>query len=195
MINGINRLPLHEWCIISLFCLILLLISLFAFSDNVKPVQENTHLSLQPSFSSLESKTKAEKTSLQIKIVGQVKYPGICEFPIKTSLKDVMNRVEPLPNADLSRLHWRRKLKDGQTIRVPERKLIKITVSGAVKNPGEMQIYSGIRKKDLLDQLELLPEADLSFLKRKMSFVMEGDYVKIPFTDTSKNVLRNKKKK
>lgn len=170
------KLPLHEWCIITLFCAILMVLAGWAFWG-----QQNQQL-IAPA--SLEPEPSV--TVLQVKIAGAVANPGIYQLPLNASLKDLIDQAQPLANADVSALKWRRKLRDGQTIIVPEKKPITIYLEGAVKQPGPYQILSGTRLLELADQLEVLPEADLKAIRKRRGFLREGDVVAVPFKKAKK---------
>ena len=170
------NLPLHEWCIITLFCAILIALAGWAFWG-----QQNHQL-----ISPVPLEPEPSLTVLQVKIAGEVAKPGIYHLPLNASLKELVDQAQPLVNADLSELKWRRKLRDGQTILVPERKPITIYIEGAVKEPGPYQILSGTRLLEFADQLEVLPEADLKAIRKRRGFVREGDVVAIPFKKAKK---------
>ena len=100
--NMSSKLPFHEWCIILLFCLIMLTLSAFAFMGK-KNVPSTRSSEPQP-------------TVIEVKIDGEVVKPGVYQLPPKSALKELLVQAEPLPTADLSQLRLRRKLFDGQTI-------------------------------------------------------------------------------
>jgi hypothetical protein len=161
-----SKLPLHEWCIILLFCAILLVLAGFA-------------LGKKKQLPSLTISTEAPLTVLQVKIEGQVAKPGLYRLPLRRSLKEIIDQAQPLPSADLSQLKWRRKLRDGQTIHIPERHWITIQIAGEVQQPGPLKIMSGTRCCELADQLKTLPTADLNSLRKKKRFLQEGDLVEV----------------
>lgn len=164
-----TKLPVHEWCIILLFCSILLALAGFAWG-RPKSVIDSIALAPQSSLAKV----------LQIKIEGQVAKPGLYYLPLRATLKELFEQAQPLPSADLSQFKGRRKLRDGQTIFVPERHFITIQIAGAVRQPGSLKILSGTRYSELADQLEILPEGDLKPILRKKSFVHEGDCIRVP---------------
>lgn len=171
------KLPIHEWCIIVLFCLILLALSAFAWMGR-KQIP-----SPRPS--------EPQVVVLEVKIEGEVAKPGLYHFSPKSTLKEVFAQAEPLPTADLSQFNMRRRLRDGQTIRVPERQYITIQIAGMVQQPGPLKILSGTRIQELVGQLQVLPEADLKALSKRRSFLYEGDVVAVP----AKKVKTSPKKK
>ncbi len=162
------RLFVHEWCVVLLFCLILLVLAGFAWRRS-KPV-------ISPLFSSPPS-----SHVLQVKIEGQISKPGVYQLPLKSMLKHLLEEAKPLPSADLSRLNGRKKLHDGQTLYVPERRPIMIYVTGAVQQPGSMQILSGTRYDELASQLQMLPSANPKIFYKKKGFVKEGESIEVPF--------------
>lgn len=158
------KLPFHEWCIIVLFCLILLALSAYALRG-----QKNS-----PSPPLPEPKV----TVLEIKIEGEVAHPGLFRLPLKSTLKELLAQAQPLPTADLSKVNWRKKLRDGQTVHIPERLWITIEIAGMV--PGPLKILSGTRIQEVVSQLQVLPEADLKALSKRRSFLFEGDKIEVP---------------
>lgn len=162
------KLPLHEWCIILLFCTILLLLAGFALGH-------------EKSIPVTSSSSESIPSVLQVKIEGQVAKPGLYRFPLRTTIKELVEQAEPLPSADLSYVKWRKQLRDGQTIHIPERHEITIHLAGAVQEPGPLKILSGTRCCELADQLNVLPEADLKSLRKKKQFLQDGDVIEIPF--------------
>jgi hypothetical protein len=172
-----TKLPLHEWYIVLIFCFILLALAGFAL---VRPKSTPPHAPL-PSISE-------EVTVLQVKIEGQIAKPGLYRLPLHATIKELLKQAEPLDSADLSQLNWRKRLRNGQTIHIPERHLIIIHLTGAIEQPGPLEILSGTRYCELADQLSALPDADLKAIRNKKSFVKEGECIDIPFK-------KNKKKK
>lgn len=185
MKNNTNHLPLHEWCIVILFCTVLLLLAGFALArSKPEPILEKYQI---------QEKTVPDNT-LQITITGQVAKPGTFLFPINAKLKQIFEEVQPLPTADLSHVNYRKKLRNGQKIIVPERKLILITISGAVEEPGPMEILSGSRCCELVNDLKPLPEADLKGLRKRKGFIKEGDYLEVPYQKVKKKKKKPKKR-
>jgi len=174
------KLPLHEWCIILLFCLILLALAGFALGRSK---------SMPPSDI---SPPVPQVTVLQVKIEGQVAKPGLYRLPLNAKLKQLLEQAEPLPSADLSELNWRRKLHHNQTIHIPERRLITIQIAGAVQQPGPLQILSGIRYCELAEELLVLPDADLKAMRKRKGFVKEGDNIEVPIQKKRKQTRKEK---
>jgi len=163
------KLTLHEWSIVILFCLILLTITGFAIgrSKSSPPVVKSL-------------RNLHEITALQVNIEGEVGKPGFYRLPLDATLNDLLIQAEPFASADLSELNWRRKLRDNERIYIPARHLITIQLKGAVEEPGSMEILSGTRYCHLVDLLPLLPNADVKGMRKRRSFVFEGDCVEVP---------------
>jgi hypothetical protein len=172
-----SKLPFHEWCMILLFCAILLILAGFALG-------RQKHL---PAPASLEQR----ETILQVRIEGQVAKPGLYRLPPCTLQKELIEQAQPLPTADLSQVKWRSQLRDGQTIHIPKRHEITIQIIGAVQQPGPMTILSGTRCCELTEQLHVLPEADLHPICKKKRFLQEGDIIEIPFKKQKKKSKTN----
>jgi hypothetical protein len=132
----------------------------------------------------IESEPKV--TVLQVKIDGCVEKPGLYRLPLHATLGDLLEQAHPLPNADLSHLKEWRKLREGQTIQIPERHWITIQILGAVQQPGSLKILSGTRCCELADQLQISQEGDLKALRKKRRFLKEGDIIEIPFKKVKK---------
>jgi protein involved in polysaccharide export with SLBB domain len=169
------KLPVHEWLIIILFCSILTLLAGMAILR--QQYSQPNKVKFTP---------ESPITALEVKIVGAVAKPGHYRFPLNALLNDLLDQAEPLPKADLSKIKGRRKLRDGQTIHIPERTWITVNIEGAVQRPGPLKILSGTRYQEIIDKLELLPDADIKTLRKKRQFLQEGDLVKIP-TKKAKN--------
>ncbi len=172
-------LPLHEWCVIILFCVILLILAGFALGNQKR---------LPPSLPS-----EPVLTTLQVKIMGQVAKPGVYRLPLKATVKELLEQAQPLSSADLSQVKERRQLRDGQTIHIPERHWITIEITGAVQQPGPLTVLSGTRYCELADQLEVLPEAELKFLRKKKSFLKEGAVIEVPLKTARVKAKKNGK--
>ncbi len=175
-----TNLPWHEWLIISLFCSILAILAGMALWRH-----PNNHYEKMPSL------PEPKVTVLQVKVEGAVANPGNYRLPLNATLKELLKQAHPLPQADLSQLKWRRKLRNGQTIYVPERVWITIYLEGAVKQTGPVKILSGTRWQELADQLEFLPEADLKSIRKKQRFLQDGELIII----ASKRVKNKKTQK
>jgi protein involved in polysaccharide export with SLBB domain len=175
------KLPFFEWCIIILFCGILALLACFALLRKPSyPASQTTNQELNHPV-----------TQLQVTITGEVFRPGTYELDVNTTLKDLIELADPLPSADLSRVNSRRKLYDGQSVYVPPKTPLTITILGAVQNPGTLQIMSGTRVYELANQIAFLPEADIQSIRKKRRYLKEGDLINVP----SKKEKSNKKKK
>ncbi len=168
------KLPIHEWCIILLFCLVLLALAGFALH---RP---------KPAFKTSSLPPESIATVLEVRIEGQVAKPGLYRLPLNAKLKDLLEQAQPLSSADLSQLNWRRKLRNGQLLHIPERRLITIQLAGAARQPGPLVILSGTRCCELVNQLQILPEADLNAIRKRKCFLQEGDCIEIPIKGRKK---------
>lgn len=163
------KLRTYEWCVILLFCSIMLVLASYA-TIRSKPVMDSLPLPPLP----------APSQQIQITVIGEVVHAGLHYLPQGSKMQNVLDLVQPLPSADLSQLNYRRRLRDGQTVQIPQRQKMTIQISGAVKSPGSIEMLSGTRYCDWIPQLEVLPEADISKLKKRKGFIQNGVSIEIP---------------
>lgn len=182
------KLLIHEWCVILLFCAILLVLAGFVVIGKQNPLPAP----LSFSESQMTISSNSLDSVVYIKIEGQVLNPGLYPLSSNTSLKELLKQAQPLPSADLSQLKWRRKLHDGQTIRIPERVWMTVQITGAVQQPGPLKILSGTRVCEILEYLQVLPEADIKLISKKQRFVQAGEVIKIPLKKQRKNLRKIK---
>lgn len=115
---------------------------------------------------------------IQVRIEGAVESPGIYSVEKGAKIEDVLVKAKPAVNADLKKLIPTKKVRDGQTIKVPTLELITIYLEGAVKQPGAKLVPKGTEMEDLLSLVEFKKDADLAKLKRKKR-LKEGEIVKV----------------
>lgn len=176
-----SKLPLHEWVIILLFCLILATLAAFAMG---KSKAKAPRLEMLP--------VTEEISFLQVRIEGAVQYPGLHQVPLRSTVKELLAKGKPLDSADLSQLNYRRQLRDGQVIHIPERRPITIQIKGAVKEPGSLQILSGTRYCELMNEIKTTPEANTKGLCKRRSFIQEGTSIDVPFKKEKKKKYPSK---
>lgn len=170
-----TKLPFHEWSIIILFCLILLALAGFALIGR-------KHFSTPP------PQYREEPLSyIQTTIKGAVAKPGSYQMAYHSTLKELIEQAQPLSIADLSHVKWKRRLENGQNIHIPAKKTITINVEGMVQEPGPLKILSGTRISEIVDSIKVLPEADLKALRKRKSFLREGDILTIPSSKSTRN--------
>ena len=165
-----SKLPFNEWCIIVLFCLILLALSAFAFME-----RKNVPAP-RPS--------EAQATVVEVKIEGEVANPHLYQMPLKSTLKELLEKAQPLPTADLSKVSGRRRLRDKQTVRIPERQWITIEIAGMVQQPARENLKTEPACMSWQPSCKCSPEADMKSLKKRRSFLNEGDIVEVPAKKT-----------
>lgn len=122
-----------------------------------------------------------QKSHFQITVKGALKNPGKYSVPANSTVQDLVDELEMLDTADISQLKLRQKLKDKQRLTIPEKKLITIYVEGAIETPGALHIMSGTRCQELVQLIQLPPEADGKMLQKRKHYLKEGEIVIIPF--------------
>ena len=73
----------------------------------------------------------------------------------------------PLPEADLSKLKLKSKLKDGQVIKILAKEWITVYLEGAVEEQGALKVLKGTKLQDLSESVHFLPDADSAKLNKK----------------------------
>lgn len=121
-----------------------------------------------------------EKETIEVVVEGAIKHPGTHVLPRDSCLGAVLSQVEPLPEADLRGFRKNQKLRDGQTVRIPERPLITVYLTGAVETPGAKQVRQGASLSSLPQLCALHPQADTKNLRRKRALVDE-EHIHVPF--------------
>lgn len=149
-----SRLPTHEWLIIGLLVSSLLILALVAWTGK----KDRLPLVLAPQEISLQD--------IQVTVQGAVARPGSYELKRGNKLKDLWERCEPLPDADLSQFKPNSLLRDGQVVKVPLKEYVTVFIEGAVAQPKSLKILKGTQMKELLSLLEFLPEADKAKLNK-----------------------------
>lgn len=150
-----KNLPAHEWLIIVLLIVTLLMLTFITFIWNKSELPPTT------------VSHALSNELVQVTIQGAVKKPGIYEFPKGANLKQLVATAEPLPEANLERLKMNSKLRDGQLVKIPLQRWINIKLEGAVAHPGTIKVKQGTLLEDLVDFVQFQPDADLDKLQKK----------------------------
>lgn len=145
--------------------IILLLTFIAVFRKNSLPVEYST----LPSFT-------------EVRVEGAVKQPGKVRVNAGSTLRDVMAQVEITSEADLKRLKLDTKVRHGQIIKVPAHKMIEVTITGAVENPGQYRLPSGTTVAELTKFVTFSPDANLPKIRKKR--LKHGDAIEIPVIKT-----------
>lgn len=176
-LNSINRahirfmrqkLPLHEWLIISL------LIAIFFLLIGIAYIRES-----RSSLPSTDAPQELIDSYIYVTIRGAVVKPGSYALKRGATLKQLVELTPTLPEADLKGLKWHRPLRDGQIIHIPVKSLITIFLEGAVETEGAMQVFKGTRWEDLLTLVRFKAEADLKKLHKKR-YLKDQEVIHVP---------------
>lgn len=150
------KFTLHEW--IAAIGIIILIFSLALIShfhkDEVLAVSGPPHHLLND--------------DIEVLIEGAVKHPQHYTLKKGARVKEVLEMAQPLPEADLSKIKWETKIRDGQTIVVPLATMITIFLEGEIENPGPLLVKKGCRFCDIHSLIQFKAEADSKpFLKKR----------------------------
>jgi hypothetical protein len=114
-----------------------------------------------------------------VSVVGSVRKPGAYEVNTGTAVIDVIRKAKPLRDADLR--SWRgRAIDQSGTVEIQSLKMLEIEIGGAVAQPQRITVPLGTRICDLKRVVQVAPQADRQFLRRKKR-LKDGDTVHIPF--------------
>lgn len=158
------RLTPYEWSVALLFSAVLIAIGGWAYFS---PLNEADFPPLPPS----------EAT---IRIIGAVAKPGDYKWKPGISLEELIEQAELLPTADVRRIRWNRSIRSGEVIRIPARQWITVYVTGAVQHPGALQVPKGTSYRTLLEYLDLLPDADVTGLRKNRRVLSPEICVEVP---------------
>ena len=107
---------------------------------------------------------------------------------------DLLRLAQPLSSADLRRINPNARLRDGRSLVIRDRPMITLSIIGAVENPGILRVPKGTTLHQLLNQIRLSDNADVSNLKDRRR-LRDHDVIEIPFGHTSETPARSSSKK
>jgi len=150
------RLPIHEW--IAIVAIIVLLMILTVISLGSSDSNFPDHLNSPHHLISQE---------ISIWIEGAVDKPGSYQVKRGATLQDVLALVKVKDDADLRRLKFHKKVRNGQVIKIPQIALITIFLEGEVETPGAVILPKGSILSDLIPRVKFHAEADVKKLNKK----------------------------
>lgn len=163
-----DSLPFHEWFII----LVLLgFLGSLAIISYLSSQNASDYLKKHP-YQNLAGKC------VQVEVVGEVRHPNIYEFPLGVSVKKVMAKAKPTALADRKNINiqakdslkqavFDQKIYASCQIAVPKLQKLEIYVTGAVLNPGKIEMPLDGRLKDVKACILLQENADDKIFKSK----------------------------
>lgn len=160
------HLPVREWlaviAILSLMITLTLGITL-SQNDHPLPLVSPPHYLIDP--------------EIEVIVEGAVEREGVYRLPLGARLKDLLKQISVLQEADTGKLKLERKLKNGQVVKIPLKKMITVYLTGAVQKDS-LRLPKGARLQDLIGLAPFTSDADLSKLRRKR-LLKEGETVHI----------------
>jgi hypothetical protein len=157
------KLAVYEWLIVTLFVVVLSIICIASFFKE-----------------SFQRELAVNRLLEGVEIKGEVRLPGVYPLPENGSILALLELAIPTEQADLSKIKFNRKLKEGQVLNIQAKKQIKVFIEGAVERPGIFTLLSGMRYHELVDIINPLPEADLRVLLRRKGYVKADSNLFIP---------------
>ncbi len=159
-----NSLPRSEWLFAILFSILL---ATFVLIAKVKVYR--TSFALVPD----------RKGEFLVTIEGAVKKAGVYTVPLGTTVKEVLQKAQPISDADLSGLSLDEVIEAPLYIDIKELKEIRVKVFGAVKEAVELLLPPRSRISDLKSKIILTDEAEKSFF-RSRKLLKNGDEIEVP---------------
>lgn len=148
-----NALPLHErLAVVTLLVLIFLFCLITQYSSSSFIVEEKNSL-------------PHELNEIEVQVIGAVNHPGTYFIKKGTTVKDLLEKAEPLPNADLRKIKKETVVRHGTVIRVRRKPQITIYLKGAVWEE-VVSVPKGTRLRDLKNYITFHEEADQKSLEK-----------------------------
>lgn len=170
-----SKLPLHEWIIITLLMAIMAMLAILVIMNRSKAEP----LTMQPH--------EVVSSNLYVSIQGAVSKPGNYTLKKGATVRDLVELAELCPEADQTQIKWKNRLREGQIVKIPTRKMITIYLTGAVTHPGPLNVLSGTRLEELSKQITFLPEADVKKLNKKR-YLKDQEVVEVLSKKSSKKL-------
>lgn len=173
-------LKIREW--VAVFILVGLISSL-AIITTFKSSQKSSHA---------ESLSYREKMSMNhdfdVVVQGAVSTPGVYHLSSPLSMRDLLSIAQVNEDADLRRYNLDQMIQRGRVVNVPSKGVIAVHITGAVKNPGMIQIPKGSSMQDLLAVVELEDQADKKFLEKKRK-LKPDETIHVPYKAAKKQKI------
>jgi hypothetical protein len=127
--------------------------------------------------SSLFAKIEETPSLVEVSIEGLVAKPGNYLVEKGSPLQYVLQRAKPKPWADLRSIDPKTRVKESLHLIVGKLAELKISLEGAVLEPGDAQVPCGTRLCDLKKYSS--PKADPAFFKKRR-LLKDGEVVQVP---------------
>lgn len=116
---------------------------------------------------------------IDVVIDGFVAKPGVYQIAAGAPLGEVLRKARPKRFADLSSLDLNALVKEPVHHKIGKLEVLRVSLEGAITNPGVIEVPVGSRICDLKKFISLSQEADASFLKKRR-LLKEGEKISIP---------------
>jgi len=147
-----ETLRVHEWLAISVFVGLLgMLTAINLIQSDSTPVikTESPHYVIPP--------------TITLHVEGAVENPGPIQVKRKSTVKEALEQVKLLPDADLSKIKMSSKVRKGQVIKIPSKTMLTVIIEDA----GSFQVPRGTRVNELPKILNLPDGIDRSKFRSK----------------------------
>lgn len=131
---------------------------------------------------------------LVVFVEGCAEVTGRLCFKKGARIDEVLAVAKPTAEADLRGIKRYARVRDGQIVEIPKIEWIEITLKGAVEESRVIKVPRGARVIDLLDIVDLHPDADREWLQKKRK-LKDLETVTIPVRGQKINANLGKTKK
>ena len=149
-----TKLLPHEWASTTFLLILLFTLSMFAFFNREEP------------FPSYEETRDSSKPTVTIHLQGAIENPGNYTVNKNTSLQTVLKKAGLKPEANLTKINFKKKLTKDLSFHIPKQELVHINL--VFENYHEtLLVPKGMYAFELIDQLTLPENADWRVLNSK----------------------------
>lgn len=161
------KLQMYEWLAVYAILSVLVLLTAFSMLGTKDPLIETgeARYTINP--------------MAEVYLQGAVEKPGRHQVKSGSTVGELLEKVKPLPGADLRKVKPDKKLRAGQIVKIPARVMLTVTVKGAVKREGSFRVPKGVSYGEIGSYIDLAEHADMSKLKKNRK-IKEGETVQIP---------------
>jgi hypothetical protein len=161
-------LDVHEWLAVVIISGFLGMLTFLSWISAESPILAATELPLH-----------VLDPFIHVNVKGAVGSPGKIKVKKGSTIQEVLELAQVLPEANLKSLKLNRKVRSGQTLNVPTVEMITIHIEGAVNNPGPMTVPKGMMLYQIIQKIESEEGIELPHLKKKRK-VRDQETIRVP---------------
>ncbi len=163
----------HEWLAVAVIIGVMSMLTILSFSSTSS--SQSTQSLGKPHF--------LTNPFIEVVVEGAIS-PSPTHLKVKKNISfgGILEQVTLLPEADIRKLKKKSKVRKSQTIKIPFRPMITVTLEGAVDTPKTIRLPKGSFVEDLLQIVSFQEGADIEKLRRKRRLT-DGEKIYISSKD------------